>query len=159
MAQTKTKNESGRDWTWTPPPIMNKIMSTLLRLPLLHKLVSGMILLITFKGRKSGKEYSTPVGYLRDGNTLTILTKRFREWWHNFEHSAPVTVMLAGEKRKGTATALTDVDTIAPIITHVVKERPREAEIFEIDMKNGKPDPDSVREMAPKIVVIQVELA
>ncbi|MFW5709630.1 MAG: nitroreductase/quinone reductase family protein [Chloroflexota bacterium] len=147
-----------RPWTWTPPPIVNRIMSTLLRLPLLHRLVSGSILLITFAGRKTGRQYSTPLGYTQKGDVITILTKRFRSWWHNFEEPAPVTVRVRGKDYYGQAHALTDVDTIVPLIAHVVEIAPREAEIFHIRTDGDKPDLDSVREMAPKIVVIRVDL-
>ena len=27
--------------------------------------------------------YTTPVGYMREGNTVIILTRRFRKWWRN----------------------------------------------------------------------------
>ena len=42
----------------------NPMITWLLRSPL-HGLVSKSIMLITYKGRKSSKEYTTPVNYLR----------------------------------------------------------------------------------------------
>jgi hypothetical protein len=117
-----------------------------------------MILLITFTGRKSGKQYTTPVGYHKDGDTITIMTKRFRKWWHNFEEPAPVTLRMQGRDVRGTAQAITDPDTIAPIMTHLIEEVPREAEIYGVKMNDNQPDPDSVREVAPKVVIIQVAL-
>lgn len=153
------KHESGRPWTWTPPPAMNWIMATILRLPLLHRLVSKMLLLIAFTGQKSGKHYVIPVGYHRDGNTITILTKRFRKWWHNFESTAPVEVRIEGRNYVGQAAALTDTETLIPIIAHIVEAHRREAEIYDIKLlDNGKPDLDSVRELAPKVVIIQITL-
>jgi len=138
---------------------MNWIMATLLRLPLLHRVISHTLLLIAFTGRKSGKPYMTPVGYHREGNTITILTKRFRHWWHNFEQPALVHLWIAGRKQSGQAVALTDPDILIPIITHIVEAHPREAEIYNIKrLANGKPDPASVRELAPRVVIIQVTL-
>lgn len=52
MAQENTTG--GRPWDWTPSPTMNSFMSTVLRTPLLHRMLSGSMLLITFTGRKSG---------------------------------------------------------------------------------------------------------
>lgn len=153
------KRDSGRPWTWTPPPAMNWMMATTLRLPLLHRLVSKMLLLIAFTGRKSGKHYVIPVGYHRNGNMITILTKHFRKWWHNFESHAPVVVRIEGRNYTGQAAALTDTATMIPIIAHLVEANPGEAEIYQIKLlDNGKPDLDSVRELAPKVVIIQVTL-
>jgi len=134
-------------------------MVTTLRLPLLYRLVSKMLLLISFTGQKSGRHYVIPVGYHRDGNTITILTKRFRKWWHNFEVPAPIVLRIEGRNYAGQATALTDTETLIPIIAHIVEVHPREAEIYEIKLlANGKPDLDSVRELAPRVVIIQVTL-
>ncbi|MBA3872274.1 MAG: nitroreductase family deazaflavin-dependent oxidoreductase [Anaerolineae bacterium] len=156
MANTRL-NE--RPWTWTPSPTMNRMMATLLRLPLLHRLISKMILLITFTGRKSNQHYTIPVGYFREGLTITILTKRFRKWWHNFEEPTDVEVRIEGRNYAGQAAALTDIQTIIPIVARVMEVHPREAQIYAVKLlDNGIPDMDSIRELAPKIVVIQVNL-
>lgn len=147
-----------RPWDWTPPKSMNRIMKTILHLPLLHRMMSGMILVIKFTGRKTGNHYETPVGYHQHGDTILMLTKRFRKWWHNFEDEAPVTLRLKGQDVQAHAEALTDPDTIVPILTEMIAEVPREAEIYGVKLINGKPDPDSVREVAPKVVVIRATL-
>ncbi|GAB4521832.1 MAG: nitroreductase/quinone reductase family protein [Anaerolineae bacterium] len=155
MTNTRTNT---RDWTWTPPPAMNRMMSTMLKLPVLHRMVSKSILLITFTGRKSGKTFTTPVGYLWEGSTVTILTKRFRKWWQNFVTPAPVTLRLQGRNVQGEAVAITDVDGITPILAHMVEVHPREADIFEVRVENGKADLASVRQAAERVVIIQVTL-
>jgi hypothetical protein len=58
------------------PPGFNAFMKFILRTPLLHNLVSSKIMLITFKGRKSGKTYSTPVSYYQDGNSVLARARR-----------------------------------------------------------------------------------
>lgn len=148
----------GRSWEWTPSPFMNRFMSTILRLPLLHRMLSNMMLLITFTGRKSGKSYTTPVGYQRNGDTIIILTKRFRTWWRNFEDPAPVSLRLKGRDVEGTARSLTDVESIRPIIKDFLEAMPRQAPAFGVDVVEGKVTEDSLNALAPKVVVIQVEL-
>jgi len=86
------------------------------------------------------------------------MSKRFRLWWHNFKDPAPVTLRLKGKDVQGTATTLTNVDILVPIIARLVEERPREAEIYHINMVNGKPDINSVREMAPELIIIRITL-
>ncbi|MBA3869204.1 MAG: nitroreductase family deazaflavin-dependent oxidoreductase [Anaerolineae bacterium] len=154
-----SENTKVRPWTWTPPPAMNQLMFILLRLPVVHRVISKAILLISFTGQKSGKRYSTPVGYLQEGNNVIILTKRFRQWWHNFEQPAPVEMRIKGRDYQGQATALTDVETMIPLIVLIVQVHRPEAEIYGIKLlDNGKPDINSVQEIAPKLVVIQVEM-
>ncbi len=154
-----SENTKVRPWTWTPPPAMNQLMFILLRLPVVHRVISKEILLISFTGQKSGKRYSTPVGYLKEGNKIIILTKRFRQWWHNFEQSAAVELRSEGHDYQGQAAALTDVETMIPLLVHIVGVHHREAEIYGIKLlDNGKPDINSVQEIAPKLVVIQVEM-
>lgn len=56
-----------------PPPavfrLVNPLMKLLLRSPL-HGLVSKRLMLLTMTGRKSGKQYSIPVGYTQVAETL-----------------------------------------------------------------------------------------
>jgi len=72
--------------------IYNPMMKALLRSPL-HGMVSNGIMLITFHGRKSGKVHSTPVNYLREGNNITVFSRRDRVWWRNLRGGAEVTVL------------------------------------------------------------------
>ncbi len=53
----------------------------LLRRGLLGSL-SDQIMVITVTGRKSGKQYSTPIGFLRDGETIIALS-RGSNWFKN----------------------------------------------------------------------------
>lgn len=155
MAANTTSNKR-RDWEWTPPKAMNTVMSTILRTPLLHRALSGMMLLITFTGRKSGKTYTTPVGYHQDGNTVIILTKRFRKWWRNFEEPAPVTLRLRGQDVTGEAVSLTDTEAMLPYMVKMIEAAPRQADIFEVEIDNGKVNLESARALAPKVVIIRV---
>ncbi len=60
--------------------LMNRVPQLLLRSPL-HGLMSSRYLLITFTGRKSGKQYTTPVAYLGEGDTIILTTDS--PWWKN----------------------------------------------------------------------------
>lgn len=86
--------------------LANLFIEPLLRSPL-HGLVSKRIMVIEFKGRKSGRLYTTPVEYLRDGNLVIFFTQRQRVWWKNLLDHATVTLRLQGRDVKGTAKRLT----------------------------------------------------
>lgn len=89
----------------------NPIVTAILRSPF-HGLMSGAYVLVTFKGRKSGATYSTPVQYKRDGDTLAFVTRRKRLWWRNLQGGAPVSLWLKGRAQPATADVLTGPDAV-----------------------------------------------
>ena len=91
---------------------INPIVRTLLRSPA-HGLVSGHLALITVTGRRSGRRYTFPVGYHRDGDHVTVGIDwpERKRWWRNLLDEAPVELRLAGERRTGTAVARGDEQT------------------------------------------------
>ena len=66
---------------------MNGFPAMLLRSSL-HGLMSKKTLLITFTGRKSGKRYTTPIVYLREGDTFLVATNS--PWWKNLRGGVPI---------------------------------------------------------------------
>jgi deazaflavin-dependent oxidoreductase (nitroreductase family) len=91
----------------TMSTLANGTMSVLLRSPL-HGLVSQRVMLITICGRKSGRLYTTPVNYVRDGDTITVVSRTHRTWWRNLRGGAQVTVRARGEDLKGVAEVVVD---------------------------------------------------
>jgi hypothetical protein len=85
---------------------INPFVSAILRSPV-HRLLSGRVLLLTVTGRASGRTYAFPVGYVREADTLTILSGR-HAWWKNLRGGAPVAVLLAGRRRRGRAEVIED---------------------------------------------------
>lgn len=74
----------------------------------LHFLLSGQVLLISVMGRKTGKTYTTPVQYRREGDSLTIITQRQRKWWRNLQGGASATLWLKGQPVIGDASVVID---------------------------------------------------
>ena len=91
-------------------------VSVILRSPL-HRITSGNVLLLTFTGRRSGKRYTIPVGYTRDGDTLTIFSTR--SWWKNLG-DATVSVLLEGHPRTGWAEPTDDHETVVAEVQRYV---------------------------------------
>lgn len=76
--------------------------------PLLGRLLGGVITPITYTGRKSGRSYTLPVGFRRNGDTVTIGVElaEQKKWWRNFlGDGAPMTIRLDGAERTGHAVA------------------------------------------------------
>ena len=84
---------------------INPFVSAILRSPL-HTLLSGRLLLLTFTGRKTGTQFTIPVGYTREGDTLIIFSSK--SWWKNLRGGARVAVRLRGSRNTGTAAVIED---------------------------------------------------
>ncbi|MCB9452697.1 MAG: nitroreductase family deazaflavin-dependent oxidoreductase [Anaerolineaceae bacterium] len=93
----------------------NPFMKWLLRSPL-HGIVSSKYMLITFTGRKSGTVYTTPVQYVREGDTVYVITSKGYTWWKNLRGGAAVEVVIRGKPYQGDATAVTDEDGVRQVM-------------------------------------------
>jgi F420H(2)-dependent quinone reductase len=69
-----------------------------------HLFTGGMLVLVlTTTGRKSGKPRSTPLGYLRDGNSYAVLaanagSERAPLWWLNLQAEPRAQVEAEGRR-------------------------------------------------------------
>ena len=75
-----------------------------------HNLLGALgdeILSITVTGRKSGKSYSTPIGYLRDGETIIALS-RGTNWYKNALAAGAATLEIKGRAFPVRVEAVTD---------------------------------------------------
>ena len=83
---------------------LNPLVRPLLNSPL-HWIFSPRLLLIRFKGRKSGKEFVTPVGYNVFSDCIAIILSEThnRQWWRNFREPWPMEIKYKGRWRSGEA--------------------------------------------------------
>jgi hypothetical protein len=91
----------------------NPAVGALLRSPA-RRLLSGKFALITVTGRVSGRGYTFPVLYERDGDTVRIEVgwPERKRWWRNLTGAgAPVRVRIRGTEHSGTAVARGDEAT------------------------------------------------
>jgi hypothetical protein len=90
----------------------NPVLAALLRSPL-HGLASGRLALITVTGRRSGRRYTFPVGYERDGERVRIGVgwPDRKRWWRNLRGGAPVELRLRGRDYRGRAAVRGDERT------------------------------------------------
>jgi len=56
--------------------------------------MAKQLLVLRYRGRKSGKTFSTPVGYVRDGERIVIVTNPTYRWWPNFVGGAQAELRL-----------------------------------------------------------------
>jgi F420H(2)-dependent quinone reductase len=100
----------------TPFVVVNRVVNPLVRGVLrspAHGLLSGHLALLTVTGRRSGRTFTFPVGYHRDGDRVTVGVDwpERKRWWRNLSDAAPVEIWLAGVRRAGTGQARGDEHT------------------------------------------------
>lgn len=72
---------------------INPAMNRLLRSPW-HRMMSKRIMSVSYRGRKSGTDFCTPVSYYRDGDTVYCFTNG--HWRYNFTAGHPATLRIQG---------------------------------------------------------------
>lgn len=92
---------------WFMNHLYNPVVRWILQSPL-HGLMSKGVLLIAFTGKKSGKEYITPVQYVRSGKTVWIMVgfPEKKVWWKNLVGGGWVRVCIQGIWQEGNARAI-----------------------------------------------------
>ena len=65
------------------------------------------IMVITVTGRKSGRQYSTPIGFLRDGETIIALS-RGSNWFKNAVATGTAQIEIKGGRRRCSVTPVKD---------------------------------------------------
>ncbi len=74
-----------------------------------HSMLSHQLFLMRFEGRKSGKEFTTPVAYTRNNGAFLIglAEIKTRVWWKNFKTEWPMKAKYKGHWLSGKAELLT----------------------------------------------------
>src|SRR5919201_568640 len=86
---------------------VNPALKAILRSPA-HRIASGRLALITYTGRKSGREYTIPVLYRDRGDEITIAVgwPDRKVWWRNLTGGGgPVRLVVRGHDVRGHALA------------------------------------------------------
>lgn len=139
-----------------PPKWANSLMSWALTKPVLQTTVGQGVALLSFTGNKTGRPYTIPISYQRDGDTVYLVTKKVRRWWHNFSSPRPVRLRLAGRDYSGTAEArLDDEENLEFMMDYLVK-RPVDAKAYGLGKEITR---EKVAQIIPHIVVIRIAVA
>ena len=136
----------------------NKTMIWILRSPL-HGILDKSTLLVTVSGRKSGRQITTPVNYVRDGDTLWVTSTRQRTWWRNLRGSAPLAVRLGGVEQRATAVVFESDSEVADGLRAYFKAAPQVARYFQVQLDaECQPLPADLARAAESRVVIMIDL-
>jgi hypothetical protein len=136
----------------------NMVVRLMLRSPV-HFLLSGGLLLLTYAGRKSGRQYTIPVAYAREGDVVTVFT--YHAWWKSLLGGAPVVAEVKRHRFHGRAEVIRDdKEAIAAELLAYLKKHPNAAQGYNVPLDaEGQPDPDAVRQAAQFVVTVRIRLA
>lgn len=136
----------------------NPIMQWLLRSPL-HFIISKNTMLMTFTGRKSGKSFTTPMNYLKIGDSLYTISSRERVWWRNLRGGARVTLRLRGADIPAWGEAIEDQTEVANYLSLYLKTAPQLARYMKVRIEpNGTPHSEDVARLAQEKIMVSTRL-
>lgn len=136
--------------------IINKIVRAILRSPI-HGLMSGSFMLINYRGRKSGKAFSTPVRFMRTDNGVRVYTAEHTQWWRNIEAGPNVTLLIAGEQAAYLASVYErNVQSNRELLIEFLTLYPQDATYQDIRLnKDGSLNEDDLNAAAEKAIVVE----
>lgn len=132
----------------------NDFVAWLLRSPLYFLLGNTMLLTVT--GRKTGREYATPVGYYRSHGELWVISSRDRTWWRNLRGGAPVKMHLRGKDETGYAEAVLEESAVAARLEEYLQRVPMAARPLGVRLENGKPHPQDIARLAGERLFVRI---
>ena len=134
----------------------NDFVKFFLRTPLY--IFMGDTMLITVTGRKTGKKYTTPVGFYRDGDTLWVLSSRDRTWWRNVQDGAKVEMRIRGKNVTGFAEVVLCEEVVASQLGEYLKHVPMATKPMGVRMENGEPHPNDAARLAKERFFVRIDL-
>lgn len=110
MATANPSTERSRPPEWVFKRVINPTMKFILRSPL-HGLLSNGLAILRFRGRKTGRQYSTPVAYhVEDERTVWVFTRS--KWWKNLQNGETFSLRIQGRVRQATAEIIKDQEAV-----------------------------------------------
>ena len=136
----------------------NDFMSWVLRSPF-HGMLSNGMMLITLTGRKTGKRYTTPVGFYEDGGYLWIITSRDRTWWRNLQGGADVNLLLKHKPVYGFAEIELDSKAVETRMFEYIQHIPQAAKPMGIRVENKTPNAEDIARTAKDRLFVKIKVS
>lgn len=120
-----------------------------------HRIMSSRLMLLSFTGRRTGRSYTTPVSYVRDGADL--LVPGGGAWWKNLTNGTAV-VRLQGISRVVTPEVIREPGAMSEVLGRMLALNPAIAVFTGIRRgPDGRPTPSSLdRERRRGFVVVRL---
>jgi len=120
-------------------------------------MLSKNTLLLTFTGRVSGRQYSTPVNYAVVDDVILIFSKKDRTWWRNLRGGAPVTFRLRGSTATGWGQAYEEEAEVERGLMTYLQAVPNFVKYFKVDRdEEGRLKREDVARAAKPWVLVKI---
>ena len=139
---------------------MNVPITAMLRSSL-HGFGSKHLCILNFRGRESGRDLSTPLSFVRDGDVVRLLSSHKTKWWKNFVgEGMDVEVEIARERFSGRAESiLEDGDRLRDGVRQFLTALPRDAVVYGIGLDGDKrPKEADIEKAAGHVVLVEIKL-
>ena len=139
---------------------LNPLMSALLRSPM-HGIASANLCIFSYRGRRTGKSYSTPLSFMREGSLVRLLSSHNTRWWNNFlDGPVDVEIEIARKTFRGKArTVVEDGDAFRDGVRAFLTAVPRDARVYGIKLdSNREPLEEDIAKAAGHVVLVEIEL-
>jgi hypothetical protein len=139
--------------------ILNPITIAIANSPL-HFLISHSILVLKFKGVKSGKNYAIPVSYIKVGdNQVCCVTDRPNIWWRNLKNITEIDIMFKGCSVKTAITIEFENNTsIANKLDAICSHSRIDGFFAGVGYKNGNPIRQDIDKAAERMTLIELHI-
>ncbi|MBP6210667.1 MAG: nitroreductase family deazaflavin-dependent oxidoreductase [Anaerolineales bacterium] len=135
----------------------NDFMTWVLRSPL-HGLLSASTMLVTLKGRKSGKAITLPVNYFQEGENLWVITNRSRNWWRNLRGGVQVEVLLRRQAKLGSALPVLDEKEVEGLLAKYLVRFPQAAKVMGIGIEGAIPNKNDIMRVSSDRLFVKFTL-
>jgi hypothetical protein len=116
-------------------------------------------MLVSFKGRNSGKDYTIPVNYVQYDNILLVISYRYRTWWRNLREDVPVSLRVRGQTLKGIGLVITSEAEVVKHLQIYLIKAPKRAKYFNVTLDpDGNPNLGDLVKAAQDRVGVQIQL-
>lgn len=132
------------------------MMALLLRSPL-HGLMSSSVLLLSFQGRRTGRQIMLPLRYAKSESGFVCFTTDNAKWWRNFEEPRAVALVVGGKALSGVALAQRvaageSLDALRAFLTAF----PSDASHHTVSVKHGTPSESDLSRTPKRSIRVQV---
>jgi len=140
--------------------MINRLVEWILR-SWFSGLLDRSVMLISVKGRRRGREYTFPVEYVDDGDSIWVLPAHpeRKTWWRNLDAETPIRLRLRGVNFSGTARAFrgdADRATVVEGLRAYLRRFPRSARAVGIDNGGAGIVEEGLEQVAQRTVMVRV---
>jgi len=123
-------------------------------------MISQGAMLITYRGKKSGKLYSVPVNYIEIDRQLATISFRQRTWWRNLRGNAQVELLLRGKKVAAQAQVFEDDASVMKYLADCFKVKSAYARYLQVSFdSNQQPIQEDLQAAAKSRVIVLLRIA